>query len=224
MKSSSRKKVITVAYADDHVAVRKGIASYLNILGGIRVVMEADNGKELLTKLENAVKKPDVCILDLKMPVLNGFDVVPIIRKKWKDMKILVLSTYVEELYVVKMIRAGVNGYLSKSCDPDEIKDALISIVNEGKYHSKLFIEGMASVMETLSEEPTRLTEKEKILLNYCCSSLNYAEISREMKTTLKSVEGYRDQLFRKCRVNNRVSLVLYALKNGMIQLDNVPD
>ena len=220
MNSSTVLKEINVAFADDHVAVRKGITAYLKVLGGINVIIEAGNGKELLDKLEVATKLPEVVILDVKMPVMNGFDIVPIIKKRWKKMKILVLSTYIEELYVVRMIRAGVNGYLSKSCDPEEIKDALISITNNGKYQSELFSLGMNSSMDTQEGIP-RLTEKEKVCLNYCCTELNYAQIANAMKTTPKSVEGYRDQLFKKCKVGNRISLVLYALRNGIVQIDN---
>lgn len=223
-KSPSKPTItrdITVAYADDHVAVRKGIASYLNVLGGIKVVIEASNGKELLEKIEEASEPPDVCILDLKMPVMNGFDVVPILKKRWKKLKILVLSTYIEELYVVRMIRAGVDGYLSKSCDPEEIKTALVSITSAGKYQSDLFMTGMNIIVDSTIEDVPKLTAKEKICLNYCCTELSYSQIAKAMNCTLKSVEGYRDQLFKKFRVNSRISLVLYVLRTGIVQLDN---
>jgi two-component system invasion response regulator UvrY len=223
MKPSTQKKKITVAYADDHVAVRKAITSYLHDLGDIEVVIEADNGKELIEKIETSNVVPDVCIIDLKMPVLNGFETVPILRQKWKDIKILVLSTFVEEPYVVKMIRAGVNGYLSKSCDPEEIKAALLAIHNEGRYYSELFMENVALAIQQEQEKPTRISEKERVFLIHSCSDMSYAEIALKMKCTVKSVEGYRDNLFRKLGVNSRVSLVLYAIKSGLVPIENNP-
>lgn len=223
MKPSSQKKKITVAYADDHVAVRKAITSYLHDLGGIEVAIEADNGKELIEKIETGNVIPDVCIIDLKMPVLNGFETVPILRQKWKDIKILVLSTFMEEPYVVKMIRAGVNGYLSKSCDPEEIKAALLAIHIEGRYYSELFMENVALAIQQEQEKPTRISEKERVFLIHSCSDMSYAEIALKMKCTVKSVEGYRDNLFRKLGVNSRVSLVLYAIKSGLVPIENNP-
>lgn len=224
MKPSSQKKKITVAYADDHVAVRKAITSYLYDLGGIEVTIEADNGKELIEKIETGNVVPDVCIIDLKMPVLSGVEAVPILREQWKDIKVLVLSTFVEEPYVVKMIRAGVNGYLSKSCDPEEIKAALIAIHNEGRYYSQLFMDNVVlAAQQQEQEKPTRISEKERVFLIHSCSDISYAEIALKMKCTVKSVEGYRDNLFRKLGVNSRVSLVLYAIKSGLVPIENNP-
>lgn len=222
MKLTSQKNKIAVAYADDHVAVRKAITSYLHDLGGIDVTIEADNGKELIEKIGTG-PVPDVCIIDLKMPVLNGFETVPILRQKWKDMKILVLSTFVEEPYVVKMIRAGVNGYLSKSCDPEEIKAALMAIHSEGRYYSELFMENVALAVQQEHERPVRISEKERVFLVHSCSDMSYAEIALKMKCTVKSVEGYRDNLFRKLGVNSRVSLVLYAIRSGLVPIENNP-
>lgn len=223
MKPSSQRKKITVAYADDHVAVRKAITSYLHDLGGVEVVIEADNGKELIEKIGTGIKTPDVCIIDLKMPLLNGFETVPILRQRWKDIKILVLSTFVEEPYVVKMIRAGVNGYLSKSCDPEEIRAALLAIHKEGRYYSELFMENVATAVLQENEKPVRISEKERVLLIHACSDMSYAEIALKMRCTVKSVEGYRDNLFRKLGVNSRVSLVLYAIRSGLVPIENNP-
>jgi len=223
MSASLTNSKITVAYADDHVAVRKGIISYLHDIGGIDVVIEAGNGQELVQLLTDAVILPDVCIMDIKMPDMDGFEATAIIKQRWKGMKILVLTTFLEEYYVVRMIRAGVNGYLSKSCDPEEIKEALVSIAQKGMYYSGLYVEkAMIAVQDDKMRIPN-FTEKERIFLKHCCSDLTYAEISLLMKCSVKSVEGYRDSLFKKLAVNSRVSLALFAVKTGIIPMDSGP-
>lgn len=218
--AEKNKGAVTVAFAEDHISVRKGIISYLHDLGGVKVTIEAGNGRELLEKLEHSKKRPDVCMIDIVMPEMNGFETVVAIRQKWPDMKILILSTYSDDLYVVKMIRYGVNGYLNKSCSPDEIKNALIAIYQRGNYHSEFFIEKTAMAIQDHSMLIPRLSEKELQFLELCCTEMTYAKIAEVMKTTPKSVDGYRDSLFRKLNINNRISLVLFAIKTGIVTLE----
>ncbi|WP_118975275.1 response regulator transcription factor [Taibaiella koreensis] len=223
MKINNENSPVLVAYAEDHVAVRKGITSYLHYLGDVNIIIEASNGKELITKLEKSDRWPDICLLDIKMPEMNGFETVSVIKKKWPDMKMLILSTFSEELYVVRMIRAGVNGYLSKSCEPTEIKKALIAIRDKGIYYSDLFLQKMTIAAQEHKLKTAQLTEKELCFLKHCCSDLTYIGIAKLMKCTPKSVEGYRDSLFRKLRVSSRVSLALFAVQLGIILIDNGP-
>lgn len=214
---------ITVAYADDHIAVRKGIISYLHDLGGIKVILEANNGRELIEQLDKCTKRPDVCLIDIKMPEMNGFETVSIIKQKWADQKILILSTYTEDMYVIRMIRAGVNGFLSKACDPEEIKKALISIFRDGVYSSDLYVEkAMLSVRNPKLMIPN-LSERERRFLILSCSDYTYAQIAQVMVCTAKSVEGYRDSLFKKLQIKNRASLVLFAIKSGIVPIDSSP-
>src|SRR5690606_33677819 len=125
---------IHIAYADDHTAVRKGIISFLSGLGGIVVDIEANNGKELIKQLEKVKRLPDVCLLDINMPQMDGFETLVEIKKRWQSMKVLILTVHDAELYVIRMIRNGANGYLLKSCDPEEIKKALFTIDTKGVY------------------------------------------------------------------------------------------
>ncbi|HET8574292.1 MAG TPA: response regulator transcription factor [Edaphocola sp.] len=220
MERKDRKttEIVKVAYADDHMSVRKGIISYLHELGGIEVIIEAVDGQDLMDKLEQSSRQPDVCIIDINMPKMNGFETVAAIKKKWKNKKMLILSTYDEDIYIVRMIRAGANGYLPKACDPDEIKKAILSIHKEGYYYSGLYLEKSLEMLQ--SNKPFNLsnfTEKELTFLKYACSNLTYAQIAQHMHCTAKSVEGYRDSLFKKLQVNNRVSLALFAVKTGIV-------
>ena len=220
MGEHQRGDDILVAYADDHNAVRKGIISYLEDLGGIKIIIEAANGKELSDKIAFSETKPDICIIDINMPVMNGFETVAYLGAKWPGIRTLVLSVYVDDRYVIKMIRAGANGYLPKSCDPEEIKTALIAIYSTGRYHSPLYLDNIQSALSESRLKMPSLTEREIVFLKHCCSDMTYIQIAQVMKCTAKSVEGYRDSLFRKIQVNSRVSLALFAVKTGIVTLD----
>lgn len=210
--------MVTVAYADDHKAVRKGIISYLHELGGVQVIIEAEDGQDLIAQLEQSPQQPDVCIIDINMPVMNGFETVAAIRKKWRDKKMLVLSTYDEDLYVLRIIRAGANGYLAKACDPDEIKQAILSIHEDGHYYSHLYMEkSMIAMQQDNTARLSNFTEREIAFLKHTCSDMTYAEIAQSMICSKKSVEGYRDNLFKKLNVNSRVSLAIFAIKTGLV-------
>ncbi|XZF13924.1 response regulator transcription factor [Chitinophagaceae bacterium MMS25-I14] len=212
--------VIHVAYADDHATVRKGIITFMGELGGISVDIEAGNGKDLLKQLEQAEHVPDICIIDINMPEMNGFDTLIEIKKRWPNMKTLVLTIFDHELYIIRMILNGANGYLLKSCDPTDIKKALVSIYNNGIYHSELVSSQFLHAIKNKEIKLPNFTEKELQVLKYCCSDLSYAQIAKNMNTTARSVEGYRDSLFKKLKVNSRVSLALYAVQAGITPLE----
>lgn len=214
---------VTVAYAEDHTAVRKSIISYIQSLGGVKVTIEASNGKELIEKIEKADRKPDLCMVDIRMPLMNGFEAISVIKQKWKDIKTLVLTTFAEEMYVLRMIRAGVNGYLSKDCDPQEIKKALLAIHHNGIYYSDLFAQKIAIALHSKKMSIPDFTDREQTFLKHCCSDLTYTQIAQIMKSTPKSVEGYRDSLFKKLKVNSRVSLALFAVQTGIVPLESGP-
>lgn len=214
---------IKIAFADDHTAVRRGIISFLSVMEGINVIIQAENGRELIEKIDNSSTKPDIIIMDINMPEMTGFEAVPLIRAKWPDMKILVLSTYTEDMYIVRMIRLGVNGFLPKTCDPEEIEAALLAIHHHGFYDSNLFREKTFLASQSDKYKLPTLTAKELAFIKLCCSELTYSQISQQMHTTPKSVEGYRDMIFRKLNLGSRVSLVLFAIRTGIVTIDTSP-
>lgn len=223
MKATQQGEIryLKVAYADDHVAVRKGIIAYLQEAEDIQVIIEADNGRALIQKIAESAEPPDICMLDMQMPEMNGLETVLAIRKKWSKMKFLVLSVYDDERYVMQMVRAGVSGYLSKSDNPDEIKKALWSIQEKGIYYSELFMKStLRSAQNQAASKPVSLSAREKIVLKHCCSDLTYTQIAEKMKCTLKSVEGQRDSICRKLNIRSRSGMVLYAIQSGLVPID----
>ena len=212
--------VIRVAYADDHKVVRKGIISFINKLGGILVDIEADNGRDLIKQIEQAREIPDICMLDINMPEMNGFDTIVELKKKWPDIKVLVLTVFDVEIYIIRMIMYGANGYLLKSCDPDEIKNAIFSIHNSGMYYSDIVTRQFFNSVINKEIKIPNLTGREIQVLNNCCSDLSYAQIAEKIGTTTRSVEGYRDSLFKKLNTNSRVSLSMFAVQFGLVPVE----
>lgn len=215
-----KRETIRVGFADDHNMVRRGIISMLLKLGGVDVVIEAVNGRELVSQMEAAQILPDICILDINMPVMDGFTVLSEIKRRWPAMKILVLTAYFSEIYIIRMMQAGSNGYLLKECDIEEVKSALISIYQDGYYYSECANSTVFHLIQTKAIKSQSFTEHEIEVLKYCCSDLSYSQIAQQMHTTLRSVEGCRDRLFSKLNLNSRVGLVLFAIRFGLVTLD----
>lgn len=209
---------IQVAIADDHTLLRKGLADLIDSFGPFEVMLEAGNGRELLDKLSGIVSLPDVCILDINMPELDGFGTLMQLRKKWPDIKVLALSMYNTEFTIIRMLRNGANGYLLKNCNPYEFKAALLEINDKGFYESGLIEKSILS--KTLRDELVTITPKELEFLQLCCSELAYKEIADRMNVSPRTVEDHRDNLFRKLKLNTRTGLVMYAMKAGIIAID----
>lgn len=216
----SKPQTIRVAFADDHVASRMGIVALLHEQGGIYVEVQASHGKELIARLKLCKEPPEVCMLDVSMPVMNGLDTLIAVKKKWPQMKFLVMSAFSSEHLVLPMIRAGAGGYLTKTCHPEEIKKAIVSIHATGFYNTDLVSNYLRKDKE---KEKRALTEFELILLKEFCSDKSYADIGAKHKKTGRSIEGYRDAMFEKLNVTSRIGLVIYALQSGLIPLELHP-
>lgn len=205
---------ILIAIADDHTLLRNGLADLINSFGPFKVILQAGNGKELLEQLNSATVLPNICILDINMPELDGFGTLAQIRKSMPAMKVLALSMYNNESTIIRMLRSGANGYLLKNCNPAEFKQALLSISENGFYESDTEDKNKKNI------DPVSITPKEFEFLKHCCSELVYKEIADKMGISPRTVEDYRDNLFKKLKLNTRTGLVIYALRCGIVSLD----
>lgn len=213
------KKTISVVIADDHTLFRKGIAEILSAYEDIELLFGAANGQELIDWIQQSPQKPDVCILDINMPVMNGYDAASKIRKLYPGMRILALSMYDDEFNVLKMYRSGATGYVLKDIEPEKLREAILMMHGSGYYHSEVLTDG---VKRLLQKEPgeTELSEKETTLLMHICSEHTYREIAEIMGVSSRTIDGYRDALFEKLNIKSRTGLVIYALKTGIAKID----
>jgi DNA-binding NarL/FixJ family response regulator len=213
--SNLNQPVVRVAFADDHVIVREGIAQIINSFGDFTVVIQAKDGYDLIEKIERADVQPDICILDINMPRKNGWATLAELKQRWSSIKVLFMSVLYEANVINDAVMAGVNGYLSKSCNPDELRIALRNIYEEGYYYpsefSKVFFGNIAQSAKS------GLTNRELQFLELCCDDSSYKEIADRMHVSPRTVEGYRDSLFSKLKLKTRMGLAMYAIKNGIV-------
>jgi DNA-binding NarL/FixJ family response regulator len=205
---------------DDHKIFRQGLRLALNNYPILKFIGEAGNGLELLSLLEAQV--PDVILLDLKMPQMDGMEVLKKIRVKYPDIKILILTMYDEEHFVLHLIEAGANGYLLKNAEPDEIHLAIQTVMETDYYFNDLVSSAMLRNMLQKTKIANRvkigvkLSDKEEEVLKLICEERTAAEIAKEIFLSQRTVEGIRSLLLEKTGARNTAGLVLYAIKNGI--------
>ncbi len=213
--------VIKVAMADDHVLLRNALASLIDSFGDCQVIHQSGTGKELTEKIK-AGKMPDVVLLDLNMPGMNGFETAQWLQQHFPDLPVLMLTMYDSELTLIQLLQAGVKGFLKKDIHPSELKFALHSVVESGFYYSnhttgKLVNLFRSSPDNSMAVYRSILNDQELQFLKLACSDLTYKEIARQMGLNPRSVDTLRDQLFVKLDVKSRVGLAMVAIKHGVV-------
>jgi two-component system, NarL family, invasion response regulator UvrY len=216
----TNKKTL-IAITDDHALIRNALARLVNTLDGYSVLFEASNGKDLRAKIMQHLV-PDIVLLDVNMPEIDGFETTKWLQKNYPQIKVLVLSMLSDETTIIKMFRLGAKGYLLKNTEPAELKLALDAITNKNVYLSEYV---SAKLVSGLNKDADRdvsqvvLNEKERDFLRWTCTELSYKEIGEKMFVSARTADDYRQSLFTKLKVNSRVGLVMYAIKNGIVEL-----
>lgn len=205
-----------IAIVDDHVLIAQAIKGIISNFKNFEVLYECENGKELIDKITKKNQLPDIVLLDISMPIMNGFDTAKWLQEHHPDIMVVVLSMQTDEESVNKMIKYGAKSYLLKNSHPRDLEMALHTIVENGYYYpdwaSRLIFSGMNKVNGNLSN---KLSEREKEFLRYCITEMSYKEIAELMHCSPRTVESYRDNLFEKLDLKSRVGLAVYAIKNG---------
>lgn len=219
------KNGISIAIVDDHTLFRKGLVSLIEIIEkDITILFEADNGLDMQQKI-SAAHLPDIVLMDINMPGMDGFAAVEWLSKNHPTIKVLVVSMVETEEGIMRMLKLGVKGYLSKDVEPDELNSALTAIINKGFYYTD-FITG--KLVHTLQSEKAesgqqdiiaKLNDKERRFIQLACSDLTYNEVAARMFLSPKTVDGYRNAMFEKLNVRSRVAMALYAVKHGIVKL-----
>lgn len=211
---------INVAIVDDHLLFTGALSEMVNNLGGYNVSITAENGKDFIQKLETPkCKTPQIVLLDLNMPLMDGFETLKWIKNKKHEFKVLVLSMNDEEEGIVRSLRLGASGYLLKNVSPTVLKQAMDSLIKEGFYHNEMVSSALFHSMNGGSKETVlgSLKTNELIFLKLCCTDKTYKEIAIEMNLSHKTIDGYRQSLFEKLNVKSRVGLVLFAMQHKLI-------
>lgn len=212
------KSIIRIAAADDHVMLREAICSAINSWDNCKVIMQADDGKELIEKLQ---QKPevDLLLLDIGMPLMDGFDVAKWVKENYPDIKVLAISMFNTELTISRIITAGANGFIPKSGSMSEIKKAIFETMKIGSYFSNdaagLFAKRFFWANKKQGTIP--LNETELLFLKLLCTEMTYKEIASKLKLNERQTDYMREMLFDRFEVHSRIGLAKYALNSGIL-------
>lgn len=218
MKTSPLYKIIL---ADDHILLRDALANLINKFDEFTVIAVAGNGQEVIDLVESGTMA-DIILMDLNMPVLDGYEAAKWLVKKNAAIKVVILTMYDSEIALIRMLQAGVDGFLKKDIHPSELKDALLTVAHGEYYYSNHTTTKLAGLFKQdqfkhSNLEKSILNEVEIEFLKFASTEMTYKEIARSMNLSPRNIDSYRDALFSKLDVKSRVGLVIYAVKNGIV-------
>ncbi|MGB4770750.1 MAG: DNA-binding response regulator [Sphingobacteriales bacterium] len=222
MKKDETGDAIKVAIADDHILFRTGVKTALSMKKDIKMVAEADNGMQLLTLLKHV--QPDVILLDIQMPIMDGITTLPEIKKLYPEVKVVMLTMHNDHSMISKLMELGANAYLTKNSDSEVIYEAVKTVFQQEYYFNtltnKALIDGLRVKRQTENAMPTdaKLTDKEVTILKLMCEEKSTKEIADMVDLSPRTVEAIRDKLKTKTGAKSMAGLVMFAVKSGIIE------
>ncbi len=209
---------ITVCLADDHALFREGLALLLAGCDNIREVLEVNNGRELLNILQD--RQLDLVLMDIEMPEMNGIEATREVLKRYPEIKIIALSMYGNENYYSEMIEAGAKGFLLKNSSFEDVNRAVGEVMEGNNYFSPEILD---AIIRNLNRKTKRhnndLTEREIEILYHICKGLSNQEIANQLFISKRTVDKHRENLLMKTQSKNTVGLVIYAIKNHIVEV-----
>lgn len=218
--------MIHLALADDEALFRKGMKLLLEDYEGISVVLEAQDGEQLLQQLRQATTLPDVLLLDMKMPNLNGVETAKVLQENFPSIKIIVLSTYFSKAFIVNMIELGAGAYLPKNATPDEVVATIREVHNNGFSYNQAVLEVIRDNMLQKSKPKmplsfgVEITSREKEILQLICEEYTTGEIAEKLFISPRTVDGHRNNLLEKLGCKNVAGLVVYAIQHQLVKIN----
>lgn len=215
------KEKIKVYIADDHTLFRKAMVNLLRTFEKVSEVKDAENGRDLLTLIKHEV--PNVAIIDLQMPVMDGAEACEYIIPKYPDIKIIILTMHDSEKYILHMMELGVHAFLLKNTEPDELERAIYAVAEKDFYHNDLVANVLRKNMKDkkTGQRPvfkhTELSDREKEILKHICMELTIREIGQKLSLSENTVRNHRVNMMEKVGVKNTVGLVKYAYEIGLV-------
>jgi DNA-binding NarL/FixJ family response regulator len=218
------KNITQIALVDDHTLLRNGLAGLVSSFEGYAVLFEASNGREFIEQLKT-YPAPDIVLLDITMPEMNGIETAEWIKNNLPSAKILVLSVMDVDTIIISMLKRGARGYILKDSKPAVFKEALDSIRDTGFFMNELVSNKMLNYVTQKDSKLqgsgliSQLSENELSFLQLACSEMTYKEIAKKMDLSPRTIDGYRDELLRKLNVQSRIGLVIFAIRYGLYKL-----
>jgi DNA-binding NarL/FixJ family response regulator len=214
---------INIAIVDDHTLFRNGVAALMGEFEELNIVFEAENGEQMQQALAKYALRgdlsglPQVILMDINMPVMDGYAATKWVKEKYPQIKILALSMFEDDKAVIRMIKSGAGGYILKESKPKELLEAIKTINEKGVYINEM-VSGKLLRSVSDKEDAPEFSKKEIEFLKLCCSELTYKEIADQMFVSPRTVDNYREALFLKLNIKSRTGLVLYAIQNEIFR------
>jgi DNA-binding NarL/FixJ family response regulator len=213
---------LKVVIVDDHVLLRNGLAGIVTDMG-YTVLYECGNGSDLLQQLDKT-EKPHLILMDINMPLMDGFEATLWLKKHQPSIKVIALSMFDDDTSIIRMLRNGARGYVLKDVSPFELQTAIDAVITKGYYYSDLV---SGSLLHTLKDaeydeeddlkKVLNLKDRDIEFLKLVCTEMTYKEIAEKMHLSPRTIDGYRDDLFEQLGIKSRVGLVIFAIKNGIV-------
>jgi two-component system invasion response regulator UvrY len=218
--------MIKIALIDHQVLMRKGLALMINGFNNCSVTLEANHGQHFISLLQQHKHPPDLVILDIHLPVMDGFETALWISQNLPETKIITLTREQDERSIITMLQHGAKAYMLKNIEPDEFNKALLDVYTKGMYINDILYKNLVHTQHNGAAETQdaylqlmNLPEREKDFLKWVCTEKTLKQIAVEMHVSPRTIDGYRDQLFEKIKVSSRIGLVLFAIKNQLVKL-----
>ena len=209
---------ISIGIVDDHQLFLKSLSLMLQSFNNYDVVIEAANGKDLQEKMSDKTKVPEIMLIDVNMPVMDGIATAVWINQNFRSVKLVALSQNDGDKTIIGMIKAGCCAYLLKDTHPNELEKALNEIHTKGFYNADVSNINYRRLLQ-FEKDTLNITDKEKTFLQYACSDLTYKQIAMQMNLSERTIDGYRESLFHKLKVQSRVGLALEAIRRELVSL-----
>ncbi|ETN95678.1 two component transcriptional regulator, LuxR family [Zhouia amylolytica] len=216
-------KKYSIAIVDDHLLFAQSLQTLVSSFDNYEVIFHAANGKDFIEVLNSNGHVPDIVLLDINMPIMDGVETMGWLKENMPELKVIALSMDDTEDTIIKMLRFGAKGYLLKDIHPNIFKQALSDVVEKGFYFSDRITNTLLDTLDKKESEKDQiyLKDREVEFLKYACSEMTYKEIANEMCLSPKTIDGYRESLFEKLQVKSRIGLVLYAIKHELIEMND---
>ena len=207
---------VPVIIVDDHVLFSQALNGLINKFEGYTVILQLINGQEVIDYFEANKEPAPIVLMDVNMPILNGIEATKWLKENRPEIKVLALTMNDDEPIILNMLRAGACGYLLKDIHPNVLLEALNHIMINGVYYTDNVAK---TLVKATRHKPIELKDRELHFLTLACTDLNYKQIAEKMFLSYKTIDGYREALFDKFNVSSRIGMVLYALKEKIVEL-----
>jgi DNA-binding NarL/FixJ family response regulator len=213
---------INIGIADDQQLFLKSLSTLIDTFPQFTVVLEAMNGEDLLRKMAATPTKPDIQLIDVNMPVMDGVRAAKAIGQQFPTVKMVALSMKDDDMTILSMIKAGCCAFLLKDIHPDELEKGLLEINAKGFYNADACnVNYRRLILHSRQEEALTLTDRERNFLQLACSDFTYKQIAAEMHLSERTIDGYREAIFEKFNVQSRVGMVLEGLRRTIVTIPN---